>query len=344
MGNVILVIARVRNELVMGLAGRAVQLVSGTPLSILMYHAVIETPLSLPDYCFISAEEFSDQMDWLAARRVRVMPLVEAVSALEDGRLERPTVAITFDDGYRNNLGVALPVLEHHGYPATIFLTTGYIGSTRALWPCRLSLALAATQSRELDWRDTTVCLANQAARAAELPRLQEAIKQKAGAAPEEAVAEIERALGVPVDPPVPHDSPFAMIDSTDIARAIESGLVEFGAHTQTHPILSDLDDRRLEREIIGSIDAVEKLTDRPCRSFAYPNGRSTDFDDRAVAHLLDRGIDVAVTTTVGSNRRGLDTLRASRLGVGPEMSSLRLAAAIYGVPLDAWAAAIRGK
>ena len=335
MESALLDIAKARNEKMMGLAGRAVKMIRGTPLTVLMYHAVIETPLPLPDYCFISAQEFAAQMDWLAERGIRVMPLVEAVSALEEGRLEKPTVAITFDDGYRNNVEVALPTLKRHDFPATIFLTTGYTDGTKTLWPCRLSLALTTTMSHELSWRGLTVSFADKSARANALARLQEAIKLEAGAAPHDAVAEIERALGVPVDPSVPHDSPFAMMDINDIATAKGSGLLEFGAHTVTHPILSHLDDAQLEREITGSIDAVEDFTGQPCCSFAYPNGRTIDFDDRALHHLSERGIRIAVTTTSGSNRRGIESLRIMRQGVGPEMSMVRLAAAVYGVPLQ---------
>ena len=326
-----------------GLVSRALHLVRGKPLSIFMYHAVVEKPLTLPDYCFISADQFADQMAWLAGQRIAVRPLVEAVSALEAGDLKEPTVAITFDDGYRNNVEVALPALERHGLPATIFLTTGVLGGDRALWPSRLNIALMATQCHELEWRGTAVSLGNVGERAAALARLQEAVKREAGDNPEEAVAEIESALDVPCDPLVPRDSPFAMMDSADIARATASGLIEFGAHTVSHPILSQLDDARLKAELDESIDAVEALTGRACCSFAYPNGRLVDFDDRSVRHLSGRGVEVAVATEVGVNNRGIDRLRLRRFGIGPEMRPFRLAAAAYGLPLEAAVAALRG-
>lgn len=324
------------------MAGRALAAVRGAPLGILMYHAVVEAPLAIPDWCFVSRARFAAQMAWLAEHRIAVLPLVEAVAALRAGWLTRPTVAITFDDGYRNNLTVALPVLARHRFPATIFLATDLVGGDRALWPSRLNRALAATSRTELAWRGTTVSLTGGPARAAAHRRLQEAVKAAAGDAPGAAVTEIEAALGVPVDPPVPPDAPHAMLGAAEIAEAAAGELVEFGAHTKSHPLLSRLDDARLLREIDGSLDAVAALTGRPCRSFAYPNGRRADFDDRAVRRLAERGVAAAVTTVPGENRRAADPLRLRRWGIGPDASPIRFAAATYGVPLEAAAARLR--
>jgi peptidoglycan/xylan/chitin deacetylase (PgdA/CDA1 family) len=105
--------------------------------------------------------------------------------------------------------------------------------------------------------------------------------------------------------------------------------------------LLSRLGDDRLGAEIEGSLEAVAALTGRPCRSFAYPNGRAADFDDRATAILAARGVEVAVTTISGANRRGADPLRLRRWGIGPEASPLRFAAAAHGLPLEAAAAAL---
>jgi peptidoglycan/xylan/chitin deacetylase (PgdA/CDA1 family) len=171
--------------------------------------------------------------------------------------------------------------------------------------------------------------------RARALPLLQERVKREAGGSPGEAVAEIERALDVPVDPSVPRSSPFAMMDDQDISRATDSGLVDFGAHTVSHPILSRLDDLDLASEMDGSIDAVEHMTGQACRSFAYPNGGVADFDDRAVHHLRSRAIDIAVTTVTGVNGLEADGLRLARVGVGPNTRSLKYAAAAYGLPLS---------
>jgi peptidoglycan/xylan/chitin deacetylase (PgdA/CDA1 family) len=99
--------------------------------TVLAYHAVDECPAEEDVHnLFVPAEAFARQMDFLARRR-RVVDLDTAVS----GRVGSgpPAVAITFDDGYRNVLEVAAPILERHAFPATVFVPTAYIGG-RNTW------------------------------------------------------------------------------------------------------------------------------------------------------------------------------------------------------------------
>ena len=315
-------------------AGRAAllptRLLLGAPLGILMYHAVVDRPLPLPDWCFLSAARFEAQMRWLAGLPVDVLPLDEAVERLREGRLRRPAVAITFDDGYRNNLEVALPVLERYRLPATIYLATGFVGNDRAMWHCRLVMALAASGRDSLDWRGERLDLRGQAARSAANGRLQQRVKAVAGADPGGAVGEIEAALGVPVDPPVGRDLPFAMLDPGEIRAA--PGLVGFGAHTVSHPILSRLDDARLAAEIGGSVAAVRDLTGGPCRSFAYPNGRAEDYDARALALLAAEGVPVAVTTSEATNLAAADPLRLARWAIGADLPAAAFRAKVLNL------------
>jgi peptidoglycan/xylan/chitin deacetylase (PgdA/CDA1 family) len=308
------------------------RLVAGRGLSILMYHAVVEGRPPLDDWCFVPVDAFEAQMRWLAGAPVDVRPLDEAVADLLAGRLSRPTVALTFDDGYRNNVSVALPILERYRLPATVFLATDFIGSRRALWPSRLMAALMATENDALDWDRARYDLTGEAGRAAASRALQAWIKAHCPDDPAGGVAEIETLLGRPVDPEMPAGSPFRMMDRDDVDTAQRSGLISLAAHSRSHPILSALDDRRLEAEIDGSIRAVESLTGAPCRMFAYPNGRPEDFDARAVALLKARGVAVAVTTVEGPNRRGADPLRLARWGIGRGMRDARYRATVLNL------------
>ncbi|MFN4130050.1 MAG: polysaccharide deacetylase family protein [Paracoccaceae bacterium] len=306
-------------------------------LSVLMYHGTISKPLYLPDACFIPLDEFSKQMQWLDEMKVDVLPLPEAVVALCEQRLRRPCVALTFDDGYRSNLTQALPVLERFGFHATVYLTTGLTGTDRTLWPSRLNLALSATAQTSLTWSGLTFALGSQAERAAALQHLQETVKMVAGDAPEHAVTEIEALLGtgeVRVGP----DSPFAMMAADDLRSCLRSELINFGAHSVSHPLLSRLDDQRLSEEINGSIDTVEDLTGRSCQSFAYPNGQKKDFDMRSIECLHNRGVRTAVSAIEGPNRPTTDPMQIRRWGIGTDVSRKRFG----GVALNVVPEAIR--
>ena len=301
-------------------------------LNILAYHAVVPTEPPLRDWCFLELSRFAAQMEAIRASGQPVLPLVEAVERLAEGRLERPSVVITFDDGFLNNVEVALPVLQHHGFPSTIFLTTGVTGTGRTLWPSRLVAALMATRAPRVSFGNETFALGDDMSRGLASTRLQVLIKDLRPDDPQQAVASIEEQLGVPLDAPVPRSSPFAMMGPEDIEAALGTGLVEFGAHTISHPLLSALDDKAVLREVGGSIDDVERLIGGPCRSFAYPNGRVQDYDARSLAVLAGRGIKAAVTTREATNDRSADRLRLARWAIRTRHPLLPFRAILAGL------------
>ena len=92
--------------------------------AIVVYHTISSPPKALPGNMDVSAEKFESHLKWLAHRRERVFTLEDL---LHDTNHKR-RFAITFDDGYLDNLTVALPLLEKYALPATIFVATGYIG------------------------------------------------------------------------------------------------------------------------------------------------------------------------------------------------------------------------
>jgi len=89
--------------------------------SVLIYHSISSRPEPLPSDIDISPARFEQQLRWLA-RRGQVVPLSETLSQRSRGR-----IAITFDDGFRDNLTVALPLLEKFGLPMTLFVAAGLL-------------------------------------------------------------------------------------------------------------------------------------------------------------------------------------------------------------------------
>ncbi len=99
---------------------------------IMLYHQVSAIPPALdPDGLAVHPDDFARQMAYLHANGYRCIRLIEAVRAYRAGQALPPrTFAITFDDGYRDNLTHALPVLQQHGFTATIFLVPSRVGQT----------------------------------------------------------------------------------------------------------------------------------------------------------------------------------------------------------------------
>src|SRR5262249_39812904 len=94
----------------------------------------------------VPTEVFERHMAFVA-HTYSILPVEEAVDRLQHGRLPRRALAITFDDGYRDTLTHAAPILAHHGVPATVFLATGFIGTGEGPWFARLAHALKCTRA-----------------------------------------------------------------------------------------------------------------------------------------------------------------------------------------------------
>ena len=99
---------------------------------ILLYHQIAD-PQNDPHLLCVSPENFREQIKFLK-ENFRVIPLIQLVGEVRSKKLKNKTVAITFDDGYADNLHNALPILEESGVPATIFLTAGYVGSGKLFY------------------------------------------------------------------------------------------------------------------------------------------------------------------------------------------------------------------
>src|SRR3989344_7169223 len=99
---------------------------------IVLYHRVADVKDDPHQLC-VSLENFREQIKFLK-ENFRVIPLVQLVMEVRTKKLKNKTVAITFDDGYADNLHSALPILQELNVPATIFLTAGYMGSNRPFY------------------------------------------------------------------------------------------------------------------------------------------------------------------------------------------------------------------
>jgi peptidoglycan/xylan/chitin deacetylase (PgdA/CDA1 family) len=131
--------------------------------------------------------------------------------------------------------------------------------------------------------------------------------------------------LGVPANDPLDVEPAYRLLNNRAIAEMNESGLVEFGAHTCSHAILSRLSSKQQRQEIEDALTAVRKLTGRPCRYFAYPNGLSGDYDDRTLEILRENRVRAALTATPGINVPKTPLLELRRFSVGPKTTIGRL-------------------
>lgn len=302
-------------------------------LAILTYHGVVEAPQSIPDPCMVLADDFRRQMQFLR-EHFDVLPLAEAVSRCRDRRVKRPIVAITFDDGYQSNHDLALPVLEELGLPATVYVTTGFLDTDTTIWTGLLQHAFTVTRLQLLEWRGRQWQLDSLSARANCLRELKSQIKSQPQAGLAATVAELTQLLTGAERIVLDVSSPYRMLDAASLQRMAKSDCIQLGAHTHQHFVLSRIE-RELQRsEIQISKRMVESVTSKPCRLFAYPNGRAEDFNDDTLAILEDCGFEFAVTTVEGlCSAASFSPMRLPRLAVDGQSSFSQFRLGLFNIP-----------
>lgn len=225
--------------------------------------------------------------------------LDEAIGRIRQGGGRQRFIAITADDAYRDNLTDALPVLEKHGAPVTIYVAPGLIDHSVALWWEVIETIVNATDKLVLEAPGGGLSLdcATPRARARAVARLQRRLVAETREQDQNAVlAAWARATGI--DPLAP--SRDMLMDWEDLKRAAAHPLVTIGAHTIHHYNLRRLDEETARREIAGAGRILEERLGLRPRHMAYPYGYAEAVGPREVRLAAEAGYLSAVTTRHG--------------------------------------------
>jgi len=245
---------------------------------VLAYHKVSPDPH--PFFEPVHPDVFDKQVEFLS-RYYRVMPLLELVERSRKGDVPAGAVAITFDDGYRDNYEYAFPILRKHRVGATIFVSTGAIETGELLWHDRVFDAFRyATVEHALSLKPVL-------ARAKELY----------GEGRLRFVEKIEEAL----KPSLQETAKDRMLTWNQIHQMHASG-IDFGSHTVSHTILTRMPRPEMIRELCESKEQISAHLGVPTSSFAYPNGHVGDYSGEVQGALKDAGYLCAVTSEFGLN------------------------------------------
>jgi peptidoglycan/xylan/chitin deacetylase (PgdA/CDA1 family) len=284
----------------------ALTLASRGRLSVLIFHRVLDEPDPL-----LPSEPSAAQFEALLVHiksRFNVLPLSDGIRRLHDGTLPASAMAITFDDGYADNLAVAAPILRRQGIPATIFIATAYLDGA-CMFNDLVIEAIRSAKRFELDLASFglgTHSLASIADRRSAIDRILGEIKYLPAPERFERARSILRAADVA--------APAGLMLNRDSVRSLADFGLEVGAHTVTHPILAATSPTDAWREIYESKQDLEELVRRPVRLFAYPNGSpGVDYNGDHVRMVREAGFATAMTTASGAASRASDPLQLPR-------------------------------
>lgn len=207
-------------------------------------------------------------------------------------------VAFTIDDGYADQGRLAREFLRHN-CPVTIFLLSGFIDGT--LWPWDEKLAYAVLRSQaatlELPALGSNFSLHAPSDRYAAIDTLQKQTKTMSWPAAEIFLKEVHEKLGVVVpETPPPGHEPLTW----DEIRRLETEGTDFGPHSVTHRVASQLSPSEVRKEITESWHRLKVELRKPLPVYAWPTGRTGDFHERDLQIAKEAGLLGAVSTNDG--------------------------------------------
>jgi peptidoglycan/xylan/chitin deacetylase (PgdA/CDA1 family) len=264
---------------------------AGSGTVILTYHRVDTDPID-PHFLVVDPKRFAKQLTRIS-RVAQPVPLHDVLC-----RSRVPRVAVTFDDGYADNVLNALPLLEAEGVPATVFVISDMVSAQREFWPDRLERLLRHAPNQvthvELAVGGTTLTadVSDEAACRRTMWALHARLRPRPPVEIDNVLVNLERQMGVTETP-----TQCRPVTEEEVRRLTESKLVTVGAHTRSHPWLSTLSEAEQREEIVGCRHRLEVMTGRPVDMFAYPYGSFGSYGRPTVRILRSAGFTLACTT-----------------------------------------------
>jgi peptidoglycan/xylan/chitin deacetylase (PgdA/CDA1 family) len=277
-----------RRKLQQFLRRRADKLMGRSRPVILMYHQIADISIDPWDLA-VSRDNFASQLEALTRTR-DVVPLTDLGKDRPGGK---PLAAITFDDGYRNVATVAKPILERFNCPATVFLTTGAIGSAREFWWDELTrIVLESAYAGILTFKTGRLQLSFDLSNRSQLTKthgtIWESLRKLEPQERSDILSDLAVQAGVDTTPRNTH----AIMSPQDVA-GLKDSVITVGAHTVTHPFMPGLDTETVQWEVSQSRKDCEALAGYLPPAFAYPFG---SFDSRGADAVRQAGFQYAVT------------------------------------------------
>jgi peptidoglycan/xylan/chitin deacetylase (PgdA/CDA1 family) len=289
-------------------------------LTVLNYHRV-DAPQAaeeMDEGALDATPESFDRQLRILRRHFTPISLADLLSHLEGDPLPPNPALVTFDDGYRDNVRNALPILQSHGVRAAFFIATKYVGERRLFWWDRLSwivkhgrrrrFSLALPEPVELDIDVGTAKVER---------RLQDIVKGRAGLDLEAFLGSLAQSADAPWSDAIEAELVERHVMTWDDVRHLRQAGMDIGSHTRTHRVLQTVPTSELADELMGSRTQIEAQLEEPIVTIAYPVGASVARVPSIRAALVAAGYRLGFSYCTGrQDLRALDALDVHRFAV----------------------------
>lgn len=296
------------------LAARAIRNMPSSSGIVLMYHEVLPDDVNLPAWTIVHESDFIWQMRYLQSH-FDVVTMDEALKRVSGAsQAKRPFAVVTFDDGYKGNLDVVLPVMESMELPFLVYVATQAIIENNLYWYDQIINLLDVKEdifvSLELNGKQEEFKIPHHApdnVRWVEMQRLLSGLKLMT---PLDRDLTVERIIsGKKNASPILH-----MVTELDLKRLSKSNYVTIGAHTHRHELLDQLTPAEVIETLQMSNAHITRITGVAPHHFAFPNG---NYNKDVVELIQKAGYESAVTTVSGFWSDKDTVMMIPRFGVG---------------------------
>jgi peptidoglycan/xylan/chitin deacetylase (PgdA/CDA1 family) len=307
---------------------------------ILLYHRVTTLP-SDPHLLSITPQQFEEHLQ-VIKRLGQPVHLRELVKSIKDGRPIKRAIVVTFDDGYADNLLEAKPLLEKYDIPATVYVTSGHIEQKEEFWWDEIDRLLLQPgtpiqetinlQIKGNSYQWNLGASSNYTNDDYLKHRSWHVLKEQLPSTRHQLFCELQKLIR-----PLPADErnnvlnqlrSFTSIGTNgrsthrtmtyeEVVKLDKSGIVEVGAHTVNHPVLSALPVEMQRDEIKKSKEQLEEILNRRVDTFAYPFGGRIDYTSDSVEIVKEVGFESACSNFFGVIRGEVSLFELPRMMVG---------------------------
>jgi peptidoglycan/xylan/chitin deacetylase (PgdA/CDA1 family) len=295
-------------------------------LPVLTYHR-FATPQTAGAYddavADASPASFDRQMS-LLARWFHVVSLEDVLAFRAGKRLPPNPVMVTFDDGYKDGLEVAVPILRKHGVPATFFVATDYIDQRKLFWWDRVHWVVKSSKKESIELSYPSphrYMLGSDVERFAAAERLVRLIKDEGGMDLERFLDHVSAACDVSLGTLEERRMADDLLMTWDDLRALRDAGMSVQSHSRSHRTLQTVPLERLGEELGGSRETLEHELGDPVLAISYPVGKRLGRAPAIRAAIRAAGYELGFSNASGVNHVWrFDALDARRLALEADL------------------------
>ena len=270
---------------------------------VLVYHRVVgnrhKTNISTPNDIYnISQKDFEKHITFLK-KSYEIVSLDSLVDDLKNFKPISGKIALTFDDGFRDNYEYAYPIIKEYNFPATIYLM-GYPSAPVTLWWLAIEALILEADSKNISFRFNDIYINYPIQLTRDKIKTIKILSSYFMSIPFNSHNDFLKMIFSSLGKDSLPDHQSLMLSKEMIKDMYNSGLVSFGGHSKSHSVLSLLDKKMLDSEIAEHRSRLKDILDVPISSFSYPYGMPNYISEEAVDTVKKSGYKYAVSGLIG--------------------------------------------